>query len=43
MEEAVKALEKAKAAHDILEDYYIPNVDFSAVERITEDFYQKIK
>lgn len=42
-EEAVKALENAKAAHDKLEEFYIDAVDFSKTEKICEKLISEIK
>lgn len=42
LSEAVAALKQAKAAHDLLEEYYIPHVDFAVVEGIAHRLRQQI-
>lgn len=43
IDEAVETLRKAKNTHDILEEYYIPNVDFDIIDKLTDQFYKTIK
>lgn len=43
LEEALEALAQAKAAHDVLEEFYAPNVDFSVVDQITEEFFNRLE
>ena len=40
---AVELLEKAKAQHDILEGYYVPNMDFEGMEDIKEGIIADIE
>ncbi len=42
MKEAISLLEEAKAAHDILEGFYTPYMDFAAVGRLVESLSQEI-
>lgn len=39
---AITMLAKAKAQHDVLEGYYIPNVDFSIVDKLTQQVIDDI-
>lgn len=40
--EAVAAVSEAKKAHDILEGYYIDNMDFQAIDRLRERVLERI-
>lgn len=42
VQEAIKCINKAKKNHDELEKYYIPNMDFHAVDQLRENILQKI-
>ncbi|MCX7843506.1 MAG: PRK06851 family protein [Clostridia bacterium] len=42
MNRAVSTINKAKAIHDIMEQYYIPNMDFEAVQRCWESTMARI-
>jgi hypothetical protein len=42
MERAVSFLKNAKEAHDEIESYYVPYMDFSAVEELREETFQRI-
>ncbi len=39
---AVKFISKAKKTHDLMEDYYIPNMDFEAISRLWERTLDRI-
>ena len=43
LSKAVELLEKAKAQHDILEGYYVPNMDFEGMEDIKEGIIADIE
>ncbi|HHV63763.1 MAG TPA: ATPase [Peptococcaceae bacterium] len=38
----IKHINKAKAEHDVLEQYYIPHMDFAALEKKQEELFQRI-
>lgn len=40
---AIEILKEAKANHDILEDYYVPNMDFDAMDDLREYIIEKIE
>ncbi|ABN51672.1 MAG TPA: ATPase [Hungateiclostridium thermocellum] len=42
LDTAIKTIAKAKAFHDSMENYYIPNMDFDAVERCYEATLNRI-
>lgn len=39
---AISNLKKAKANHDIIENYYIPNMDFNKVDELKEQLIERI-
>jgi len=39
---AVETIGRAKACHDGMEEYYIPNMDFEAIERCWESTMVRI-
>lgn len=43
LEKAVYFLSKAKAEHDRLESYYIPNMDFQGIEELRKDIEKKLR
>ncbi|GAE89907.1 PRK06851 family protein [Acetivibrio straminisolvens] len=43
LDTAIKTIGKAKAIHDILESYYIPNMDFEAIEKCYLMTFNSIK
>jgi hypothetical protein len=42
LKEAEKFLSRAKAAHDELEKYYIPNMNFEEIDRVCQDTLERI-
>jgi hypothetical protein len=42
LKEAIKFLSRAKAAHDQLEEYYIPNMNFEEIDRVCQDTLERI-
>ncbi len=42
LKEAVETLKKAKAAHDYMEQFYIPNMNFDRISEIQEQVFQRI-
>lgn len=42
LNKAIYCLKQAKNQHDILEGYYIPNMDFSKIEELREELTEKI-
>ncbi|HHW67028.1 MAG: hypothetical protein PWP07_1531 [Epulopiscium sp.] len=42
LQRAVVSIQKAKKAHDELESYYIPNMDFEKINEVMEDVVKKI-
>ncbi|MDR1774168.1 MAG: ATP-binding protein [Clostridioides sp.] len=43
IKEAISSLESAKSTHDVLEKYYVPNMDFAKVDEVKEDLIERIK
>ncbi|MDO9535169.1 MAG: PRK06851 family protein [Bacillota bacterium] len=42
LKEAISFLTRAKAAHDELEEYYIPNMNFAEIDRVCRDTLERI-
>jgi hypothetical protein len=42
MDKAVSTISKAKALHDRLETYYVPNMDFEAIQRCRESVLARV-
>ena len=39
---AISNLKKAKANHDLIESYYIPNMDFKQIDQLKEKIVERI-
>ena len=42
LQKAVEIIHSAKALHDEMETYYIPNMDFAAVQKLWETTMERI-
>jgi len=42
LEKAIETIKKAKSQHDVLEKYYIPNMDFDEVQKCYDKIFERI-
>ena len=43
MKKAIECIEEAKKEHDVLESYYIPNMDFKKIDELRDEIIAKIR
>ena len=43
MKKAIECIEEAKKEHDVLESYYIPNMDFKKIDKLRDEIIAKIR